>query len=161
MNWSFMRSQMPIVRSPCTFECPRTGHGPAPRPTDVAAEQQKIHHFLNGGDRVLVLRQPHRPATDDALALHRDLGGLADLFARQATAAKDLVPRRRAKMLEERFELPLRVLAMNSRSKTAPGPLLLLGQHFLHDPAQRRHVAIDPHRQPKIGESAPVIRTAA
>src|SRR5207245_1878517 len=30
MNVSFIRSQIPIVRSPWTFECPRTGHGPAP-----------------------------------------------------------------------------------------------------------------------------------
>ena len=29
-NVSGIFSQMPIVRSPCTFECPRTGHTPAP-----------------------------------------------------------------------------------------------------------------------------------
>ncbi len=29
-KWSGTRSQMPMVRSPCTLECPRTGHTPAP-----------------------------------------------------------------------------------------------------------------------------------
>ncbi|SLJ56936.1 Uncharacterised protein [Mycobacteroides abscessus subsp. abscessus] len=29
-NDSGIFSQMPIVRSPCTLECPRTGHRPAP-----------------------------------------------------------------------------------------------------------------------------------
>ena len=29
-NSAWGRSQMPIVRSPCTLECPRTGHRPAP-----------------------------------------------------------------------------------------------------------------------------------
>jgi hypothetical protein len=29
-NLSGIFSQMPIVRSPCTLECPRTGHNPAP-----------------------------------------------------------------------------------------------------------------------------------
>ena len=29
-NFSGIFSQMPIVRSPCTLECPRTGHSPAP-----------------------------------------------------------------------------------------------------------------------------------
>src|SRR5207302_479935 len=36
-------------------------------PPDVATEQKKIHDFLDGGDCVLVLRQPHCPATNDAL----------------------------------------------------------------------------------------------
>jgi hypothetical protein len=72
-------------------------------PADMSAEQQKIHHLLNGGDRVLVLGQPHRPATDNAFALHRDLGRGPNLLARQTAAAKDHVPGRGANVFEKRF----------------------------------------------------------
>ena len=40
-----------------------TGAGAA----DIAAEEQEIHDFLNGGDSVLVLGETHGPAADDAL----------------------------------------------------------------------------------------------
>ena len=67
---------------------------------DVPAEQEEIHDLLDRADGVLVLRQAHRPADDDALRLHRDLRGLADLFARQAAAQRGFRPRRaRAQML--------------------------------------------------------------
>jgi hypothetical protein len=48
----------------------------------VTAEQEKIHHLLDGGDRIPVLGQAHGPATDDAFAFHRDLRRGPDLVAR-------------------------------------------------------------------------------
>jgi hypothetical protein len=58
----------------------------------VTAQQQKIHHLLNGSDCVFVLGQSHRPTADDAFAAHRDLSGLSDLITAQSTALKDVVP---------------------------------------------------------------------
>ena len=77
--------------------------------SDIAAEQKKIHHFLDGGDGVLVLRQSHRPTTNDALGAHRDFSGGANLFAREAADFENLIPRRRAHVRGEFFE-PGRVL---------------------------------------------------
>src|SRR5688572_32273411 len=73
------------------------------RPSDMSAEQKKIHDLLNGGDGVLVLRQSHRPAGNDAFASHRDAGRVADLLARQSAAFSDLLPCRVAQMPDERF----------------------------------------------------------
>lgn len=36
------RSKMPIVRSPCTFECPRTGHTPAPGRPMLPRSRRKL-----------------------------------------------------------------------------------------------------------------------
>src|ERR1044072_5998180 len=65
---------------------------PRSRPADMTTEQEKIHHFLNGSDRIFVLGQSHRPATDDAFASHRDPSALPNLIAIQATAVDDVVP---------------------------------------------------------------------
>ena len=56
------RSQIPMVRSPCTLEWPRTGKQPGARLADVALRERQVGDLLDGGDRVAVLRQTHRPA---------------------------------------------------------------------------------------------------
>ena len=120
-------------------------------PADVAAEQEEVHHLLDRGDRVLVLREPHRPARDDSLATHGDLRGLADLLPRQSATREDVVPTRRAQVLDERLEAA-GVLANELAVEHLSRPLFLVAEHLLHDAAHHRHVAIDAHRQPEIGE---------
>ena len=66
-NAGMGRSQIPIVRSPCTFECPRTGHTPAPGRPMLPPRQQEVDHLANRRHRVGVLGEAHRPADDDAL----------------------------------------------------------------------------------------------
>ena len=61
---------------------------------DVAAEQEKIHHLLDGGHGILMLGQSHGPATDDPLAAHGQIGCLSDLLAGQAAASQNIVPGR-------------------------------------------------------------------
>ena len=73
--------------------------------SNVAAEQKKIHDFLDRRDRVLMLRQPHRPATNDPLATHRNFSGFTDLFATQSTRFDDLFPRRRPNVCGEFVEV--------------------------------------------------------
>ena len=60
-------SQMPIVRSPCTLEWPRTGHTPGAGLADHAAQQQQVDDLADRRHRVLVLGEAHRPADDRAL----------------------------------------------------------------------------------------------
>ena len=72
--------------------------------SDVSTEEEKIHYFLNGRDGVLVLRQTHRPATNDAFTTHRDFRRFANLLARQSARFENLIPRRRANVRSEFFE---------------------------------------------------------
>src|SRR6478736_6821153 len=53
---------------------------------DVAPQQEEVHHFTNGRDRILVLRQAHRPATDDASGVQHDFGRFANLVPREPAA---------------------------------------------------------------------------
>ena len=55
-------SQIPMVRSPWTLECPRTGHSPAPGRPMLPCEQGDVDELLDGVHRVAVLGDAHRPA---------------------------------------------------------------------------------------------------
>ena len=57
-------SQMPIVRSPCTLEWPRTGHSPAPGLPMLPCSERDVDDLLDRRDRVAVLGDAHRPADD-------------------------------------------------------------------------------------------------
>ena len=116
-------------------------------PADVAAEQHKIHDLLDSGDGILVLGQPHRPAANDAFAPHRDPRGLLNLRARQSAGGEDVFPGRGPEMLHKRVETG-RVFLDKFAIKNRAGISFLRGQHFLHDSAQRRHVAVEPDGQP-------------
>ena len=82
-NASGIFSQMPIVRSPCTLECPRTGHTPGAGLADHAAHQQQVGGLADGGHRVPVLGQSHRPAEHRALRGDQHLRHALQLLARQ------------------------------------------------------------------------------
>ena len=66
---------MPMVRSPCTLLWPAHRAHPGARAADVAAEQQEVDDLADGGHRVAVLGQPHRPAHDDRRTPSRPPGG--------------------------------------------------------------------------------------
>ena len=54
------------------------------RAADVAAQEQQVDDHLDGRHRVLVLRDPHAPASDHAAGLEVRIAGLADFVFRQA-----------------------------------------------------------------------------
>ena len=56
------RSQMPIVRSPCTLEWPRTGHSPAPGLPMLPCSERDVDDLLDRGDRVAVLGDAPSPS---------------------------------------------------------------------------------------------------
>ncbi len=72
---------MPIVRSPCTLECPRTGHTPGAGLADHAAHQQHVGDLGDHRHGVAVLRQTHRPADDRALRCGQHLRDPVELGA--------------------------------------------------------------------------------
>ena len=112
----------PSVRSPCTLLCPRTGQTPAPGLPICPRRSSKLTISWTLATRVLVLREAHRPAADHALSTAmRDLGGLADLLARDAAALRrsssQVVASRSA---SERLEAVACARAMKARSSTLP-----------------------------------------
>ena len=95
---------MPTVRSPCTFECPRTGHKPAPRAADIAAHHHQVRQDLHRRHGVLVLREAHAPRRDHCAALHVDVGELQHVFKRHARFGDDGVPAFGTQIVGERIE---------------------------------------------------------
>ena len=120
----------------------------------LPAKQKQIDDLLNVRDRVLVLRQPHRPADDCARRLNIDSRGLAHLLARHSALLDQLVPahfNERAREISEAVRLLLDELAVEHFA----GPPLFFLQHLFHDSFQERHVAVDPNLQEEVGELCP------
>ena len=63
------------------------------RAADIAAQEQQVDDHLDGRHRMLVLRDPHAPAGDDAAGLDVCIAGLADFVFRQARFGLDGGPR--------------------------------------------------------------------
>ncbi|OMP12944.1 hypothetical protein COLO4_02540, partial [Corchorus olitorius] len=63
------------------------------RAPDVAAQEQQVDDHLDRRDRMLVLRDAHAPAGDDAAGLDVRVAGLADFVFRQARFGFDRCPR--------------------------------------------------------------------
>ena len=143
----------PNAHRPIALNVGMTAHRtrPGSRFSNVAAEQQKIHHLLNRRDGVLVLGQSHRPATNDPLRAHRNFRRGANLFAREATRFENLFPRRRAHVRGKIFEAG-RVLFDEWSTYYCVRAAFFFLKHLLHETAHRRHVAVDPDRQPQIGQ---------
>ena len=120
-------SQIPIVRSPCTFECPRTGHSPAPALADVAAQQHQVGDLLDRRDGVAVLGEAHRPADDHpvraAVALRQRLD-LAPASARSRSSTSSQSRSRRCATYSSNSE---QCSATNS-SSTAPASIVSLAE---------------------------------
>ena len=85
-------SQMPMVRSPCTLECPRTGHRPAPGLPMLPRSRSRLVISWIVATASLVLGQAHRPADDDAVRLPVAQCYPLDLLDGQPGRLADVVP---------------------------------------------------------------------
>src|SRR5207237_944759 len=87
--------------------------------SDLPSQKVEVRDRLHIGDTVVVLRDPHRPAGDHALALGGDLCRLLDQLARDTALLDDLFPTRVAKIFGEFLEA-VRFLANELVIKHAP-----------------------------------------
>src|SRR5471032_2653293 len=71
---------------------PTDGAGARPGASDVAPKKKEIDDLLDRADGILVLREAHGPACDDALGAHGDSRRGADLLLAQPAALRDLLP---------------------------------------------------------------------
>ncbi len=83
------------VRMPAHRQQPGTG---AP---DVSAHHHQVGQDLHRRHGMLVLRQPHAPARDHALALGVDLGQRVDILLRYARLRDDVRPALRAQVFDK------------------------------------------------------------
>ena len=60
--------------------------------TDGAAQEQQVDDLLNRGDGIMALGQSHRPADDDAVGGYKQVGGFANLIARDTAVFDDFIP---------------------------------------------------------------------
>ena len=123
---------MPIVLSPCTFEWPRTGQVPAPGLPMLPRTKSKLTISLDAADRVVVLRQTHRPANDHPLVRHDQFGGGADSAALEPALPHDSVPVLEAQVVQKPVEA-LRFFLDKGVVEHFAGPLILFFQQLLHD----------------------------
>ena len=59
---------------------------------DIAAQQEQVDDLLHVGHRVFMLGHTHGPRADEALGLHDNIGGLLDVFPRNAAAFLNFLP---------------------------------------------------------------------
>src|SRR5437867_2139476 len=62
------------------------------RPANIAAQQKKVYQLANRCDRISVLRQAHRPATDDVPGLEYHSSRFTNLVPGETAAIEDLLP---------------------------------------------------------------------
>ncbi len=75
---------MPTVRSPCTFEWPRSGQMPAPSRPMLPRRRREVHELLHVARAEAMLRDAHAVAEDHALGAGVDAGRMLDLgFAKR------------------------------------------------------------------------------
>ncbi len=82
---------MPIVRSPCTFECPRTQTVPAPgRP--MSAGEQEVYDHRHVVDAIALLGDAKAPRNNSFLRAGVHRGGSSNLASRQPALFDYFVP---------------------------------------------------------------------
>ena len=119
--------------------------------SDISAKQQKVGHLSDGCHSVFMLSQPHCPAADDALGVHRDFGSLPDLLAAEAAVLDDLIPFSTFEGLDQ-FFVAARVFFDELEIENFTGSLSFLRKQLLHKTFEECQVAVDLDRQPKIGK---------
>jgi hypothetical protein len=67
--------------------------GPRSLFADVATQQKEIDDFLHIAHGVFMLGHAHGPSTDDGVGLHRNICGLLNLWAVNATPFDNFIPR--------------------------------------------------------------------
>ena len=150
-----IRSQMPIVRSPCTLLCPRTGQAPAPGLADVAAQQQEIHDLAGSlATRVLVLGEAHRPAGDDPLGSAQTSAAASICSPRRGRWRRaSVVPAMRVGRAPAKSSKPAGVL-VDEVAGRAPHPAAASSAPAgaVHEPGSSAEVAADPDLQEQVGD---------
>jgi hypothetical protein len=57
---------------------------PAAGAANISLEEKEVHNFLDCVDGISMLCEPHRPAANDAVTSHGNVGSFSDLPAGQA-----------------------------------------------------------------------------
>ena len=139
------RSQIPIVRSLCTLECPRTGNRPAPGLPMLSCSRATLGDLFDGRDRVAVLGDAHRPAKDGGRGVAEHAGGFLDLGTAQVGGPLDGGPVQVAQVLcpvLEADRVPLDEVQVGAAPLQQQGP----------DGLQQGEIAVDAHREMQVGE---------
>ena len=151
-NCSGIFSQMPIVRSPCTFECPRTGHTPGAGLADHAAHQQQVGGLADGGHRVPVLRQSHGPAEDRPLRGDEHPCDALELLRSRCRSRPTRCPDRLRACGISYSSKPAQCAAMKSRSSTRARRCVVGLQQQSAQPREQRHVAAESDLHELVGD---------
>ena len=112
---------------------------------DGSAQKQHVDDLADVVDRVLVLRQPHRPADDDPLVPGEHPGGGADLRLADAAVERDFVPGDGAHVVRVGEE----VLAAAADESLVDAIGL---ENGFADALEERDVAVDADLQEQVGE---------
>ena len=120
---------------------------------DVAAQQQEVDDLADGGDRVLVLGQAHRPADDDAPRTPAPWRAACSIsLARQAGGAPAPRPSRRRGRRAANSSKPWCARSMKSWSSTVPGAASSASSSSRLSAPEQRQVAAEPDLQEQVGE---------
>src|SRR6202035_5725675 len=137
---------MPIVRSPCTFEWPRTGQIPAPGLPKLPRSSSKFSICCTFAVPRAVLGDPHAVDDDDGTRPHVDGRHALQLFTRQSAGARYILPFCLAQIVRERLEAVCVVrnkIEIEHWLLAIAKRLVMLFQHQLHDTLEGRNVAGD------------------
>ena len=119
---------------------------------DTALQKEKVHHLLDRRNRIAMLGESHRPATNDAITSHGDVCSFPDLFTSQPAGFLNLLPHRFCAVPPGTARSPCSDFSMNARSKTRSRIPLFGSEHFQHDALDRCHITVYTNGQPKIGD---------
>ena len=117
---------------------------PGPGPTEVAGEEREIHDVANGGHRVPVLRDAHRPADDDAVGRAHHAPCLLQALGAYSDVGRQ-VGRVSAQRLDELVE-PGRV----PRDERVVDTVRV--QRSSSEPTEQRLIATEANREMQVGE---------
>ena len=151
-NSSGIFSQMPIVRSPWTLECPRTGHRPAPGLPIIPRIKQHVGDLGDRRHGVAVLGQAHRPARDRALRCGEHRLPTRSSWARSMPVASNTVSRSICRVrasYSAKFE---QCASTKSRSTTVPGARSSASRSSRPRPGEQRHVAAEADLHELVGD---------
>ena len=122
-----------------------------PGPADVAPQQQEVDDFADRGHGVLVLREPHGPAHDDALRGHRVSRYGFDLGPCQAGRLEYRSPMQCAQMISQRLEAVAVLGDEYVVEHSARCPVLRLDQQAA-ERLEHSEVAIHPDGEVAVGK---------
>src|SRR5579864_990284 len=110
--------------------------------SDMPAEQHQVDDFLNGGDGLPLLRQPHGPARNHVFRTHHHICDFANLPPRDATLLDDVIPRNDSECRTKIFEsggFLLYETLVNDLARLLRVPL----QNLFAQPLEKGQVAAD------------------